>query len=351
MNTHVKSNRIRFVTVLQYCVYGSVILYFGQPLFVPLAFALLISFVLFPICFYFEKKGLGRVTSISIAMGLSGLLFAGIATLLVTQLTRFLKEWPSLKEKLVTSVADLYRYLNMVVGIPEDQLDRWTHQLVDGGTNLNQLIQHVFIASSVSILMMVLIPVYVALILYHRKLWLRVLYKAIPEVSKHRIQAILGLTIKAYHNFIKGVALVYLIVGILNSIGLLVLGIPHAFLFGFIASVLTFIPYVGIVVGSLLPISMAWITYDSVWYPVGVVAIFSIVQYLEANVIFPLAVSRRLNVNTLVVLIAIFSGGIVWGVAGMILFVPFIGILKLIADHNPRWSGLSMVLGHEKEPL
>jgi predicted PurR-regulated permease PerM len=138
---------------------------------------------------------------------------------------------------------------------------------------------------------------------------------------------------------------VYALVGVLNSIGLLLLGVPNAILFGLIASILTFIPYIGIMVGSLLPIAIAWVTYDSIWYPVGIVAMFTFVQYLEANVIFPWAVSNRLNVNTLVVLIAIFVGGLLWGVAGMILFVPFVGILKLIADHNPKLKTLSMALG------
>ena len=100
----------------------------------------------------------------------------------------------------------------------------------------------------------------------------------------------------------------------------------------------------GILVGSLLPITMSWVAYDSIWYPLGVVAVFSVVQYLEANVIFPFAVSSRLNVNTLVVLVAIFLGGIIWGVAGMILFVPFVGILKLLADHH-NFKTLSILLG------
>jgi predicted PurR-regulated permease PerM len=162
---------------------------------------------------------------------------------------------------------------------------------------------------------------------------------------------VISLTIKAYYNFIKGMAIVYIVVGSLNSAGLLLLGVPHAILFGFIASILTFVPYVGIIVGSLLPITMAWITYDSVWYPVGVIGIFSFVQYLEANVIFPLAVSSRLNVNTLVMLLAIFAGGILWGMPGMILFVPFVGIAKLIADHNPKWKTISMILGTEDKIL
>jgi len=196
--------------------------------------------------------------------------------------------------------------------------------------------------------MMFLIPVYSALILYYRHYWVRILHRLFPGEKMSSLREMLMLTIRTYYNFIKGMALVYLVVGILNSLGLLLLGIPHPFLFGLIASILTFVPYVGIIVGSLLPITMAWITYDSVWYPLGIVGVFSFVQYLEANVIFPLAVSSRLNVNALVMLIAIFVGGILWGMAGMILFVPFVGIAKLIADHNPRWKTISMILGMEK---
>jgi predicted PurR-regulated permease PerM len=159
----------------------------------------------------------------------------------------------------------------------------------------------------------------------------------------------ISLTIKTYYDFIKGMSIVYIVVGVLNSIGLLLLGVPYAVLFGFVASILTFIPYVGIIVGALLPVSMAWITYDSVWYPLGVIGIFAFVQYLEANIIFPIAVSSRLNVNTLVMLIAIFVGGLLWGVAGMILFVPFVGIAKLIGDHNPQWKPISLILGTGEE--
>jgi predicted PurR-regulated permease PerM len=89
---------------------------------------------------------------------------------------------------------------------------------------------------------------------------------------------------------------------------------------------------------------MGYLQFDLV-SPIGIIAIFAVVQYLEANVIFPLAVSNRLNVNTFVMLVAIFVGGVLWGLAGMILFVPFVGIAKLIADHNPKWKTVSMILG------
>jgi predicted PurR-regulated permease PerM len=93
---------------------------------------------------------------------------------------------------------------------------------------------------------------------------------------------------------------------------------------------------------------MAWITYNSIWYPLGVIGIFAFVQYLEANLIFPLAVSSRLKINALVTIVSIFAGAIIWGVSGMILFIPFIGILKLVADRTPSLRTLSVILGDEK---
>jgi predicted PurR-regulated permease PerM len=125
--------------------------------------------------------------------------------------------------------------------------------------------------------------------------------------------------------------------------------LPHAVFFGFIASVLTFIPYVGIMAASLLPIAVSWLTYDSVWYPIGVIVVFSIVQYLEANVIFPIAVGNRLHVNALLILVVIITGGILWGASGMILFVPYVGILKLIADRTEGWESLATLLGDKKK--
>jgi len=219
--------------------------------------------------------------------------------------------------------------------------------LNQSGSGLLSLLRDLISTSAFSAVLLVLIPIYSILILVYRDQWMKVLYRLFPSEEKSTIRNLISLTVNAYYRFIGGMAIVYLLVGILNSIGLLVLGVPHAILFGFIASVLTFIPYVGIMVGAILPIALAWITYDSIWYPLGVVLMFAFVQYLEANVIFPFAVSQRLNVNTLVMLLAIFTGGVLWGVAGMILFVPLLGVVKLIADHNPKLLSISIILGNQ----
>lgn len=342
----IRPNKITPLVVIQYIVFGSAILYFGRQLFVPLAFAVLISFVLYPLCAWMERKGIGRMTSIGISVGIMTILILSLSLVLVKQVMDFGGEWEGLHERITLSLAQWKLDIVDSFGITQIQLDQWLAKAIDQvASGSVKFVSGTVSGSATALVVAIIIPVYVVLILYYRALWKEVLFRLLPSESHENIENMLSLTIKAYYNFIKGMGIVYLVVGLLNSLGLLVLGIPHAFLFGFIASILTFIPYVGIMVGALLPVTIAWATNDSVWYPIGVIGVFAFVQYLEANVIFPFAVSNRLKVNTLVVLLAIFAGGLLWGVSGMILFVPFVGIAKLIADHDPRLANLSLALG------
>jgi predicted PurR-regulated permease PerM len=326
---------------VQLIVYVSIILYFGRQVLVPVSFALLVSFILYPFCVWLEKRGLGRFIAILIPTMVLMMIGMLVLTLLIFQIIGFLDEWPSIQSKFLQAVSGISEQLNSL-GMSTADFQKMS---TFSGSNVLDLLSSVVTASTLSVVLLILIPVYSFLILYYRRHWVKVLEHVLPQERSESLREMITLTINAYYNFIKGMAIVYMVVGILNSAGLLLLGVPHAILFGFIAAILTCVPYVGIMVGALLPMTMAWITYDSIWYPLGVVAVFAFVQYLEANIIFPVAVSNRLNVNTFVMLIAIFSGGVLWGMAGMILFVPFVGIAKLIADHNPNWKTLALILG------
>jgi predicted PurR-regulated permease PerM len=327
---------------------GGILLYLGRPLFIPLAFSMLISFVLYPMCRWLEGKGVNRVWAIVILLLLLTLLLLSVVMLLVVQFKSFGTEWPLLRGKLEDSYRQAGVYLEREWSVSAQTRDAWIQKFLnDSSSQLVGLIQTTVTSSMVSLVLLALIPIYTFLILLYRHRLVVSLELLFPKVAKQQIIQILQLTIQTYYAFIKGMAIVYLIVGVLNSTGLLLLGIPHAFLFGFIASILTFIPYVGIMVASLLPITVAWVTFGSIWYPLGVVVIFGFVQYLEANVIFPWAVSQKLNLNTLFTIVAIILGGIVWGAAGMILFVPFAAIIKLIAEKTEGGETISFILGND----
>ena len=135
-----------------------------------------------------------------------------------------------------------------------------------------------------------------------------------------------------------------LIVAALNCIGLLVLGIDHAIFFGILSGVLTIIPYVGIIIGALFPILMALITKDSIWYSVGVVIVFFVVQFLEGNFITPRITGSKVSINALAAIVALVIGGKILGIAGMILAVPAIGVLKIVLSHSQRLKPFVILL-------
>ena len=140
----------------------------------------------------------------------------------------------------------------------------------------------------------------------------------------------------------------------MNCIGLLALGIDHAIFFGILSGVLTIIPYVGIIIGALFPLIMALITKDSIWYAVGVVIVFAVVQFLEGNFITPRITGSKVSINALAAIIALVIGGKILGIAGMILAVPAIGVLKIILPHTELKSFVILledkVVVKEKEP-
>lgn len=338
--------RFSTLEILQFIVLSSLILYFGKTLFIPLSFSLLISFILYPICKWLENKGIKKGIAIVICILGVTLLVGAVIYLLCVQFTNFLQEWHSLRAKLTEAINQLSIFILERFDISlEKQTDFINNTLNNSGSQAISIVRNTAYSLSEYVFFLLMIPIFSALILFHRHILSNALYQIFSPERKNTIHEILIETIHAYYNFIKGMLVVYLIVGLLNSIGLMIIGVPHPFLFGFIASILTFIPYVGIMISSFLPIAVSWITYNSIWYPLAVIAVFSIVQILEAYIIFPFAVGSRLKINTLVIIIVVIIGGILWGAAGMILFIPFISIIKLIADRTPSLKTLSVLLG------
>lgn len=341
------SNRkFSILEILQLIVLTGLILYFGRTLFIPLSFSLLISFIMYPVCKWMETKGINKEFSIIISIFAVTLLMVGVVYLLFIQFMEFINEWQLLRIKFSEATTQLSTFFTERFNISNEKQSEFIKNTINNsGSQAFSLLKNTAYSLSESIFILLIVPVFSALILYHRQLLSNTLYRLFPPEKKSVIHEILVQTIHTYYNFIKGMLLVYLIVGILNSIGLAIIGVPYPFLFGFIASILTFIPYVGIMISSLLPITVSWITYNSIWHPLGVILVFSIVQLLEAYIIFPIAVGSRLKINTLIILLMAILGGIIWGTAGMILFIPFISIIKLIADRTTGLKTLSMLLG------
>lgn len=325
-------------------------LYFAKALLIPMSYGLLLAVVLYPMCKKLERHGCPRIISITIALLTVTILITVLIALLVIEINLFKQDLPALKQKLMDVLPHFRNWITNTVGISlASQSNWWQDAVYNVLSNPAEIIRNALSATAGSIVTLLLIPIYTALFLYNRSVFVRFLVQVTPLENRQFLPQILEKATNTYSKFIKGMIFVYMIVGTLNSIGFLMLGIRHAILFGILTALMTIIPYVGIIISSLLPITVAWLTKDSIWYPIGVILILSFVQYLEANIIFPKVVGTQLNISTWATLVAVIAGGMLWGISGMILFIPFIGILKIIFEQFPAGRVFNILLARNEK--
>ncbi|MDO1446546.1 AI-2E family transporter [Rhodocytophaga aerolata] len=337
---------VSYIRYLEGIFLAALLLYFGKALFIPLAFAGLLSIILYPVCAWLERKGIYRSVAIAICLIMGSLFVGSLVFIMGWQVIQFKNEVPQLAGKLVSALDQLQQEILHRFNISLQQQVAWFEQtFMNLGNTIGSVLIGTVDATLQALFFVVMVPLLAALMLYNRGLLVHSLYALFPKNARPLLLSVVQKTILVYHNYVKGLLIIYLIVAVLNTIGLYMIGIKHAMLYGILASILTIIPYIGITIGSMLPVTIAWLTFDSIWYPVGVILLFAFVQYLEANILFPWIIGKRLKVNTLASLSAMILGGIIWGASGMVLFLPFVAILKLIAEKIPSWKALDILLG------
>ncbi len=306
---------------------------------VPITFAALFSVVMLPLVKRLEKRT-GRIYAIVIVMVGSILIGVLFSWFIISQLTSLAASLPDLQEKFYQLVSTVSTSVNEQLKIStEDQ----GQLLKEGVKNFSEYAGALLISTSYLLYFFIQVPIYVFLFLLYRnrfKEFLLSLYPGSALKWKDEIQKV----VRAY---ISGLGLVVFIAGVLNSIGLLALGIDHAIFFGFLSGLLTMIPYVGITLGATLPALLALVTKDSGWYAVGVIGVHMVVQFLEGNFITPKITGSKISINALAAIVALLIGGKIWGIAGMILAVPSVGILKILLSYSNELKPLVILLGDE----
>lgn len=335
-----KITKLLFVSVLAISL-----LVFMKSFLVPLTYGLLIALIVYPI---FKKLVDWKIpASLSIIISVfSVIVVLGVIVFIFFLLIKAInKELPELTNLLQSSFIEAQQWIEINLGVSIAEQSMMANDMKSKLTsNIDKIISGSFSVAFSVLLNLVIIPLYAILFLFYRKILVNFVSSLIGEKYKNDLPLILSETIHIYFRYIKGMLLVYLIVGILNSIGLLILGVDYAILLGMITAFMTIIPYFGIIISSILPITLVWAETNNVLYPMGVIAVFSVVQYLEANIIFPYIVGKQLGINTLIALATIFAGGVIWGVQGMILFLPFVALMKIISGHIEELKPLNKLL-------
>lgn len=319
------------------------ILFVLSDILIPVAFAVLIAILLNPLYTKFEAI-MPKVPAILLTLLIALLVLIGLFYFLSTQISVFLESLPLLKQKLITLLHQLQNWTKSEFGIDtHKQISTLTEGMENGGSMITSSVAPVLSLLSV----LVLIPTYVYLLLYYKPLILDFLFQLFSEKYSLRVAEILSETKTAVQSYMQGLMIETAIVSVLNSIAFLAIGVPSAVVLGVIGGLLNLIPYIGGLVALALPLLMIMITSSSFSSLLWVAATYLVIQFIDNNVIVPMVVSKKVQINALMSIIIVLLGGALWGVSGMFLSIPLIGVLKIVFDRIDELKPWGRLLGDE----
>lgn len=326
-----------------------VMLNYGKFILMPLSFAAFLSMLMSPAVNWLEKKGLNRALSISITMFLAIAALVGVISLISSQFVQFAERVPEVTERLKVTIVDGIQFLEDRIGISQEQqsnyLEKGVSNLIDrSGSYVSSIVG----ATTSTFTLLALLPIFTFFMLYYKDMYHTFFHKVFEQKDRlNRIDEVIDNVQDVTQNYLVGLLTVIGILAIMNITGLLIVGLEHAFFFGFFAALMAIIPYIGIFIGGLPPFLFALLLGESIWQPVFVITVFGIVQFLEGNFITPRIVGSKVSINPFMALLALIIGGEIWGISGMILFVPFIGILRVIFEEIDGMRPYGYILGNE----
>jgi predicted PurR-regulated permease PerM len=144
-------------------------------------------------------------------------------------------------------------------------------------------------------------------------------------------------------------ALINVGLGLATGCAMMWCGMPNPFLWGTVVAVLNFIPYAGPTAALILLTSVAFVSFDGFGQVAAVAGSFLGLIALESQILQPLLVGRRLRLNPLLVFLALWFGGLFWGIAGVVLATPMLAALKVIAESSVHGKPLVAFLSPESE--
>jgi predicted PurR-regulated permease PerM len=319
-------------------------LHIGRDIILPLLYATIIAILLNPLVNYLMRKKVHKLIAISFAVLLSIFVAIGFLYILSTQLSMFSETYPQLKQKFNATSIELVQWISEKFNIRVSRINAWTKETQSEAIN-DFAIGDTLLEAGEMIMVSMLLPVYLFMILYYKPLLLEFIRRLFKSEHQITVSSVLESSKNIIQTYLVGLFFELIIVAILNSAGLLLLGIEYAIILGVMGAVLNLIPYIGGIIAIALPMAIAFVTKDSLTYPVLVFFVYLFIQFIDNNFIVPKIVAARVQINALISVIAVLIGGALWGISGMFLSIPVIAILKVVFDHIESLKPWGYLLG------
>nr|MBS0037889.1 AI-2E family transporter [Saprospiraceae bacterium] len=324
-----------------------VFLYWGAPFLIPFIFGIFFAFLMVPLCNFLEKIRINRTIATLLSTLVVFIVFGSVLFLFIYQIHLFVSDIPSVEDKVVSFIESTQNKIesitSLTLGDQNEILAERSDQIIE---KLEPFVTGFFGNVFGTVFSFLLVLVYVFLLLLYRKKLIDFVMMYIPRGEKDTAEDTLSKISKVAFHYLWGRAQVMILLGIMFFITFILFGLPYALLFTIFGSAITIIPYIGPLLSGLLPILFSFVYFESLEKILFFSTLVIVIQLIESYVLEPLILGKEVQLNPLIVIVAIVLGGIMWGLAGMILFVPIFAMIKIISLNHSGLQPIGFLLGH-----
>jgi predicted PurR-regulated permease PerM len=343
MNQLLQINRI-----LLFILLVVVFLYWGAPFLIPFIFGIFFAFLMVPLCNFLERIIKNHAIASLLSTLVVFIVFGGTLFLFIAQINKFASDMPSMADKMESFIESSQNRIesitNLTFGEQEVIFEAKSGQIIE---KIESFVTG-FLGNVLStVFSFFLVLVYLFLLLFYREKIFDFLMMYISDNKEDSAKDTLSKISKVVFQYLWGRAQVMTLLGIMFFITFIIFGLPYALLLTLFGAVITIIPYVGPLISGLLPILFSFLYFDSLQKILLFSIIIIVIQLVESYVLEPLILGKEVKLNALVIIVAIVLGGLIWGLAGMILFVPIFAIIKIISLHHSGLRPIGFLMGHD----
>jgi predicted PurR-regulated permease PerM len=351
----------------------AVILYVGQEVFVPLALALLLTFTLAPIVSFLRKRYVPRIAAVLLAVATAFFVIAAFGFIVAGQVANLADNIPTYQRNIVAKVHSLsqagsgngvFEHLSKVVErIGSELQDNAEESKEDAPPQIKRRdpmpVEIVTRANPIETLGNFILPlispfataglviVLVIFMLLEREELRDRFIRLVGLGDLHRTTAALQDAGKRVGKYLLMQLVVNALYALPISIGLWLLGIPNAILWGLLTLVLRFVPYIGPVIGMILPLFLALAIAPGWSLVAWVAALFIVTELVSNNVVEPWLYGSHTGLSPLAIIVSAIFWSWLWGPVGLMLSTPLTVCLVVLGRYVPQFSFLDVLLGNE----
>ncbi|SFO58867.1 Predicted PurR-regulated permease PerM [Chitinophaga sp. YR627] len=326
------------------------ILVYGKPFFVPIAFAGLLAMLLLPVSRWLHAKGINN----AVAILLSILLFVGFLALVVLfvswQISDIAENASQLEQQLMEKYQQLQAWLSTEYGISQEkQAQVLKEQQESSSGKASAVVTGIISGFGGFLTDLLLVLVYVFLFTFFRSRIKGFIVRLVPHSEKEKAIACIHKTQETAQKYLKGLLLMIIFLWVMYGIGFSVVGVKNAFFFAILCGLLEIIPFVGNLTGTALTLLMSLVQGGDMTLVVGILVTYGLVQFIQSYLLEPLVVGSGVDINPMATIVGLVAGELLWGIPGMVMAIPLMGMMKVVFDHIPVMQPYAYLLGQDKK--